>query len=100
MTIITLLNFVFLPLTTNYHFIRLLDPFFYLWILTLGYAPYKFGRFLEEHEKSEEKKPKESLSRALCFCSMVISGAAAVSQLFLPAETISPAILFGSCWLF
>ncbi len=48
--LISILSFVFLPRVSTYHFNRLIDPFFYLWLFTLGYIPYRIGKFLDWHD--------------------------------------------------
>ncbi len=97
--IVSICNFLLLPLLNGYHFIRMLDPFFYLWLLTLGYMPAKVGNFLDQQDRKENDSAKRThLDFALCFFSMVLPTAVALTQLISPAATISSEVLFGFCW--
>jgi len=88
-------NFVLLPAATYYHFIRLLDPFFYLWLLTLAYVPYKIGKFLD---KQETKDHKGSLATTLLYWPIALCGGAAAAQLILPSDSMNPAWLLDFFW--
>ncbi len=88
------LHYIFLPLVTNYNLSRLLDPFFYLWLATLAYAPIKCGKFIDE--KAPEKQ-KERIGAKLGYWSVALAGAAALMLLILPS-TINQAFVYGFCW--
>lgn len=53
--LISCLSFILLPLVNNYHFNRLIDPLFYLWLLILACAPLRIGRFLDWQENKTAK---------------------------------------------
>ena len=55
LVLVSLSNFIFLPLVGDMFFQPLLDPFFYAWLLSLVYVPYRIGSFLEEKENTNKK---------------------------------------------
>ncbi len=86
------LNYAFLPLMTNYHAIMLLDPFFYLWLATLVYAPFKFGKFIGKQAKDKQRMGIQLSLWSTAFCSV-----GALVLLILPHGTHGR-LLFSLCW--
>ena len=93
---IFILNFALLPPISHYYILRLLDPTFYIWLLTLAYVPYRIGAFLD---KQEIKEKKGSLALAFLYGPIVLCLGAAATPLLLPPDSINnPAWLLGFSW--
>ena len=77
---------------TGYRVVTLLDPFFYLWLATLAYAPFKFGKFVDQ-----QAKDKRLIGAQLGLWSIALPAAAGLMLLMLP-HLINREFIFGLCW--
>lgn len=66
LVLISVCNFILLPLSGGFNFQPVFDPFFYIWLLTLAYIPFRIGTFLEQKDNSD----KRTLAYVFAACSI------------------------------